>query len=132
MYEIRMTVPLPPSLTNSGPGRSRHWRALEREKKAYWNSLDMRRFARLIPPAPPEPMAHAEIRAVLFMWNFMDDDNAMARLKWVVDWLRKRGYFLADDRKHLRYAGMPEQKIDRREPRVELTLTPTGPRAPGE
>jgi hypothetical protein len=121
---IRMTLPLPENLTNVRHGRSRHWRAREKEKRAYWTRLDMLRYTRKLPPAPAKPMPQAEITAVLHMWNFMDDDNAMARLKWVVDWLRKRGYLMGDSRKHLRYAGIPAQHIDRHEPRIELVITP--------
>jgi len=120
--EVCLTLPLPPSLTNSGLGRSRHWRALEKEKKAYWATLDALQLTRRIPRLDA-PMPRAEISATLFLWNPMDDDGAMARLKWILDWMAKRGGFITDDRrKVLRWAGIPEQVIDRKNPRVEITL----------
>lgn len=121
---ITMTLPLPPRLTNSDKGRSRHWRALHREKLSYWSELDMRRYTRLIPRAPETPLRYAYIRVTMHLHNWMDDGNAMARMKWVEDWLVKSGYLVNDSRKHLRYEGLPEQRINRREPRIELTLTP--------
>lgn len=134
MREIRLTLPLPPRLTNSGKGRSRHWRSLEREKKTYWNKLNTLLLLNMMPagatsgftiPDPPKtPFGYAEASAVLYLWNPMDDGNALARLKWVEDWLVKRGYLVGDSRKHLRWVGLPDQVIDRKAPRIELTLTP--------
>lgn len=138
MDSIRMTLPLPPSLTNSGKGRSRHWRALEKEKDAYWQRLDLVLYmtgrlprGQSMPPAmfqvpspPHDPIERAEASGVLYLWNPMDDGNALARLKWLEDWLVRRGYLRNDSRKHLRWAALPEQVIDRANPRVELTVRP--------
>lgn len=122
---LHLTLPLPPSLTNSGKGRSRHWRSLEKEKTAYWETLDLLQMTRQIPRPPPQPFERAAVSATLYLWNEMDEDGAMARMKWLLDWLRKRGGFIVDDRrKNLQWAGLPEQVIDRRRPRVELVLTP--------
>lgn len=119
---ILLTLPLPPPLTNSGKGRSRHWRVLNREKKDYWSRLTTLQMMRKI-PTPAAPFQRAEITATLYLWNPMDDGNAFARLKWVEDWLVKRGGFLTNDsRKHLRYTGIPGQVIDRANPRVEIEI----------
>jgi hypothetical protein len=121
---ITLVLPLPPRLTNSAKGRSRHWRALHREKRAYWEAVDLRRMLKRIPPPPAEPMEQAEVSATLYLWSPMDDDGALARMKWILDWLVRRGYLVDDSRKHLRWTALPEQVIDRKEPRVEVTLTP--------
>lgn len=121
MTEIRLTLPLPPRLTNSGKGRSRHWRALHKERKDYWESLDMLVTVGAIPRRGPT-MQKAEATAVLYLWNPMDDGNAFARLKWVEDWLVRNGYIADDSRAHLRYTGIPEQHIDRSYQRVELVI----------
>ena len=47
----------------------------------------------------------------------------MARLKWPLDWLTRAGYIADDSAPSLRWAGMPEQEIDRKNRRVEITLT---------
>lgn len=119
---IHLVLPLPPRLTNSAKGRSRHWRALENEKKAYWERLDLLRMLRKLPPPPAAPIEHAEATAVLYLWNPMDDDGAMARMKWPMDWLKRSGYIRDDRRKNLRWTGLPDQEIDRKNPRVELEI----------
>lgn len=113
---LRLVLPLPENLANA----RLHWRAKLARKKAYWRKLDLIRPA--LPPAPPAPLARAEIRATLYLYNPMDDDNAMARLKWAVDWLA--GLYIAGDaRKALKWVGIPEQVIDRKRPRVELVIS---------
>lgn len=122
---VKLVMPLPPSLTNSGKGRSRHWRSLRHEKHQYWDALDIRQALKIIPPPPAEPIEHAEASATFYLWNLMDDDGAMARLKWPLDWLVKRGYLVDDSRKHLTWDGLPEQFIDRKNQRIVLTLKAT-------
>jgi hypothetical protein len=53
----------------------------------------------------------------------MDDDNALARIKWAADWLQTRGYIVDDKRPHCRFT-IPEQVIDRKNQRLVLTITP--------
>jgi hypothetical protein len=125
MEPIELTLPLPPALTNSNRGRSRHWRALHKERDAYWERLDWLVTLRQIPSAPATPLERAEAEGVLYLWNPMDDGNAMARLKWLEDWLVRRGYLQNDSRKHLRWRGLPDQVIDRKNPgRLVLVLRP--------
>lgn len=119
-----LVLPLPPSLTNSGRGRSRHWRSLKRERDAYWAELNLLLAARRIPGPPATPPAFAVLRATLYLWNPMDDDGAMARLKWPLDWLRGHGFIAGDSRRCVRWAGLPDQVIDRRNQRLEITIEP--------
>jgi hypothetical protein len=72
--EYVLTLPLPDNLANA----RQHWRVRLARKKAYWRKLDMLRPS--LPRAPAVPLARAEIRATLHVWNPMDDDNAMARI----------------------------------------------------
>lgn len=132
MKELTLTVPLPPNLTNRRSGRS-HWRVVRNEQLAYWNRLDNLRLMGEIPPPPPEPWRKARARVVLYVHQRMDHSNAMARLKWIEDWLagrKKHGiprgeqYIVDDSPDHLVYEGLPGQEIDRKNPRVEITLTP--------
>lgn len=122
-------LPLPANLVNSGRGRSRHWRAAHAEKQAFRRACDAYQAAGLVPPPPPRPIARATIAARLTVWNAMDDDNAMARTKVAVDWLRTRGYLAGDTRRHLRWVAMPEQTITRDPARyaLEITITPIPP-----
>lgn len=133
---LTFVVPMPPTLTNSGKGRSRHWRVLERERKDYWNHLDIVKVVsahgdrttrgRLFtaPPPPPSPLSRAEIASSMVLGGAMDDDNAMARHKWLIDWLVANGYLASDRRTCVRWAGLPEQRVSKKEPaRITLTLT---------
>jgi hypothetical protein len=122
---MELTIPMPPTNTNSAKGRSRHWRVLEKEKNAYWEMLDLYVVLGRIPDAPHEPIAQATIRSVMYLGGAMDDDNAMARHKWPIDWLRKRGYIAGDRRTNLRWEGLPHQIVKRdKHYRMVLTLTP--------
>ncbi len=57
--------------------------------------------------------------------NQMDVDNALRRHKWILDWLKTRGYVVDDSPKHLEWVSFPEQRVKRDgNYRVELTLTP--------
>lgn len=125
---VRIVVPMPPPLTNAS-GRSRGWRTVNRAKKCYWEQLDDRQNYGLIPAPPAVAFPRARIRATLYLGNAMDDDNAVARCKWALDWLRTRGYIVDDRKRVLTWSGFPEQVVKRgQEYRIELTLTPL-PRA---
>jgi hypothetical protein len=122
---LELTLPMPELQTNSRRGRSRHWRAVEREKKAYWAQLDLLVAARQIPRPPAAPIAKATLRSTMHLGAAMDEDNAVARHKWPIDWLRHRGYIAGDRRKTLRWESFPEQIIKRDgQYRLVLTLTP--------
>lgn len=116
---VTLTVPLPPNIAN---GRM-HWRVKLNAKKAYWETLDTMRQIKLL-PAPKPVDGPAVISATLYLYAHMDDDNAMHRCKYALDWLVTNGYLRGDSRKDITWAGLPHQVIDRKNPRVELTLTP--------
>lgn len=121
---LRLVLPLPPSLTNSGRGRSRHWRALKRERDAYWCQCDGLQACGTVPAPPAAPMERALITVSLYVWAPMDADNAMARCKWALDWMRSRGYVADDAPRNLAWTGLPAQWLDRKAQRLEITIEP--------
>ena len=121
---LTLTLPLPPNMAN---GRM-HWRAKERARNAYVELCDWWRATRVMSPSktlytPEQPLTGVTLSAVIALWNPMDDDNCMARLKWSVDWLVSRKFLAGDSRKHVRWAGIPEQRIDRSGKPHSVTIT---------
>lgn len=117
---LTLTVPLPPNAANL----RRSWRVALREKKAYWRTLDMI-YLTALPRAPAAPFDPATIAVHFYVWSLMDPDNAMHRLKPLLDWMK--GLYIGDDGpKRLKWAGLPEQTIDRRNQRVVVTVTGEG------
>lgn len=69
------------------------------------------------------PMQRARVSGcVIYIGSvLMDDDNAVARLKWCFDLLVERGLLVDDKRPHLTLAVIPEQRQGSPR-RVVLTL----------
>ena len=116
---ITLELPLPPNMSNS----RRHWRVVHRDRVAYWNACHVRLLAKLIPPPPANPLSGVVIRPTLYLWAYMDDDNALARIKHGADFLKRAGYIVDDKRPHCRFE-IPEQYIDRANQRLVLTIVP--------
>lgn len=128
---LRFVLPLPPALGNA----RMHWRVRQAEKKRYAVQLEVARHAARVglagavfqfPKKPRRPIECALISAHLVMWNPMDDDNAMSRMKFLLDWLVRESYLADDRRTNLRWTGLPTQEVTRAHHalRVELTITP--------
>lgn len=115
---VRLTLPMPPNVAN---GRM-HWRTKHRTKLAYWDACDMRVVLRVNPKAPAAPLDPAHIDARFFVHQTMDADNLMARAKIALDWLVSRGYIHDDAPQHLKWAGIPEQEVDRKNQRLEVEV----------
>ncbi|MHB1097817.1 MAG: hypothetical protein ACYC3F_16785 [Gemmatimonadaceae bacterium] len=132
---LTFVVPMPPNVTNRTRG-STHWRRAHREKAGYWETLDTMcgpkswtvRGAKgdvtyMVPSPPKQPWTFATIRSVMHLGGAMDDDNALARHKPLLDWLVKRGFLENDRKKNLAWAGFPEQVVKRDgNYRIEITL----------
>lgn len=119
---IRLSMPMPPNILNSGRVRA-HWSRVYGMKKRYYQDCDARQQLGIIPAPPLTPFRRTVAGVTMRLGNPMDDDNAMGRLKWVWDWLKTRGYILDDRRKNLSQ-GIPRQIIERgNPPSVFLTLT---------
>jgi hypothetical protein len=90
------------------------------------------------PPLFPESIPRrCRIHAVLFVKQLTDEDALAGRLKWTIDMLKwkqqgpaewkqgimdERAYIYDDSPAHLT-VGRPTQHIDRKRPRVEITIT---------
>lgn len=124
MSVLTITVPMPPNLTNRSSGKS-HWRVIHREKKSYAKRLDELQLVGLIPPPPLAPLQKAMVCSTMHLGNAMDDDNALARHKPLMDWLKTRGYIADDRKKCLSWHSLPQQIVKRDgNYRIELTLRP--------
>jgi hypothetical protein len=121
---LTLTLPMPDPLSNAS-GRSRHWRTVNRAKKAYWARLDELQNVGIIPAPPRHAIASATLRSVMHLGGHMDEDGAVSRHKWPLDWLVSRGYLVTDRRTGLRWEAFPEQVVKRDgNYRLVLTLTP--------
>lgn len=115
---------MPGNETNKASGRS-HWRYVYSAKKKYQRQLDELQQAGLIALPPAEPIARVKVKSVMHLGNHMDDDNAIARHKVLIDWLKTRGYIVDDRRKNLQWESLPNQIVRRNgDYRIELTITP--------
>lgn len=127
-----LVVPMPRSVLNAS-GRSRHWRTVDADKNAYWRYLDLCAYEPMWvkPLPPPVPLHRVTLTSHMVLGGAMDDDNAIARHKWLLDWLVSRGYLATDRRERkrdgagCRWAALPSQTVTRKEtPRIALTVTP--------
>lgn len=101
-----------------------HWRAERELKEIYLAQCDELVLRGLNPKAPQKPALKAMISAKLVLRRLMDHDNAMARMKYICDWLVTRGYIQDDNSIHLEWAGLPGQvKTAGSVPRVEVTVS---------
>ena len=125
--ELVISLPFPPNMAN---GRM-HWRVKERHRAQYlvlcrglwYAEIDgcsarssMHEFAR-------QHRTKSLLSFCLRLGGRMDDDNALARCKWPVDWLVSEG-ILVDDSPKWCSMSIPEQVItrDKAQQRLEITI----------
>lgn len=123
---MRLVLPLPPNRANA----RLHWRAVHRAKTIYWQRCDNVQLLGehgifICPPPPKAPFQSALLAATLYLHQLMDEDNALSRTKWLGDWLVTRRYLVDDTRDRVRWAAIPDQIVDRKNPRISLTIVPT-------
>ncbi len=112
---MKIVLPLPPNIANS----RMHWRVKNRERRAYMDLCSV--FADFDEPDLVRKVT--AITATIYHTHTMDQDNAMARLKWPVDWMVRNGFLVDDDPDHLVWTGVPTQvKCKKDERRVEFVL----------
>lgn len=117
--------PMPMNIANRSGRRTSHWAVEYGKKTQFWAVCDVLQRAGDFPPPPASPLPRAVVHSVMRLGHAMDDDNAMRRHKWVLDWLKTRGYIVDDKRKCIRWAGLPEQIVGRKQDySITLTLTP--------
>lgn len=130
-----ITLPLPPNMANAR--YQGHWRSKKRRRLQYLDFADAT-AAILHTARRPKPIGceqwridapqitdPARLSFVLYVGNRMDDDNALARCKWPIDWLVANGYLVDDKPAHCRMT-IPEQIITRKktEQRVVIIIAP--------
>lgn len=116
------TLPMPENLTN--PRRRGHWAAVHGAKQKYLAACDLLQKFGQVPPPPRRPLGRVTIASVMRLGAAMDDDNAMARHKWALDWLKTRGYVADDRRNNIRWVSLPHQVVKRKQAyQLEITLT---------
>lgn len=115
--------PMPPNLLN--PKRAGHWRVVAARKKQWMAQCDALQQIGVLPAPPKTPYGKVVLSAVMRLGHAMDDENAFARAsKFPCDWLKTRGYIRDDRKQVVRWAGLPEQIVGRKQDyTVELTLT---------
>lgn len=99
---MKITLPLPPNMANSRT----HWRVKNKQRKAYFNACEIlaETSAKLTAKEwHDEPPARAKAKATIYCGGRMDQDNAIARLKWPVDWMVRAGYLIGDNSDQLEW-----------------------------
>ena len=116
---MKLTLQLPANRANA----REHWRETHKRRRAYKEQAYLDLYHQLGPPRQVKNRIDpASITATLYVWSMMDDDNAVARLKWPLDALVNFGVLTDDKQPHCRLGGIPQQVIDRKRPRVELSI----------
>jgi hypothetical protein len=115
--------PMPENYANKKSGPS-SWRSIFNRKLAYWRVCDMLMMAGQLPEPPAERWPVARIQSKMVLGGAMDTSNAMARHKWIEDWLVTRAYILTDRKTGLLWADFPAQRVTRKEQaHIIITLT---------
>jgi hypothetical protein len=123
---VTVTLPLPPTMSNS----RRHWRVTDKLRKQYmerctnWELLGigagpdgMRSMPRTAQAITPPDFVQMNIH--MFLGQEMDQDNALSRCKWPIDWLVRARYLVDDKPKHCRLT-IPIQSIERNKNRQRV------------
>lgn len=115
---LAITFPIPPNLAN---GRV-HW-SKKHKDHGIWRARALASEPWLAGRRPRRPLpVLITAQTTLVLWQRMDEDNAVARLKWCFDLLVERGWLVDDDPDHLTILPV-KQRIDRDEkPRVIIQL----------
>jgi hypothetical protein len=130
---IRIRFPLPDNVTNRRSGAS-SWQAKGRELRKFRKALYLRQLVGALPPSPDRPLAKVLVSSTMKLGGAMDDDNAVARHKPLLDWLKQKdvGFIIDDRRKYLRWKSFPRQIVQRDgDYWIELTLEEVS-RFPGD
>lgn len=120
---MKITLPLPPNMANSRT----HWRVKNKERKAYFDRCSilgaLSAHTGEHDPSKWHPPERAKVRATIYCGGQMDQDNAIARLKWPIDWMVKVAYLSGDKSSQLEWHWPIEQIVKRgQQYRVEFEL----------
>jgi hypothetical protein len=98
-----------------------HWRTKHRRRTDYFEACDLITLGGGLVNLPPRK---AKITATIFCGGQMDHDNALARLKWPVDWMVNRGYLIGDKPSQLEW-DWPIEQVVKRDGNYRVTFTIT-------
>lgn len=127
-----LVLPLPVSPN----ARKSHLMAAVQQKNGYRAQCWIQALQQAMPRRDVDLPEHVRICACFYVRNLRDEDNLAASLKWVLDCLKQeqpeiphwrhglydqKGYFLNDDPLHCT-VDKPEQRIDRKDPRLVLAI----------
>jgi hypothetical protein len=119
---VTFVLPMPPNISNGPHG---HWMQRYKGHERYLEHCDWLVVAKRNPLPPRSPLTRFTIRSVMYLGHAMDDDNAMRRHKWPLDWLKTRGYIADDCKACMTWEGLPTQVVKRSaDYRIDLTVTP--------
>lgn len=118
---MTLTLPLPPNMADTSMSR-RHWAVRYKAQQQYWDMCTLWRINENQPRPERQPPQTADVMVTLYLHQRMDDDNAAARCKWLLDWLVRNGYLWDDSQQHCRLTVC--QQIDRRRQRACVEITP--------
>lgn len=94
----------------------------DQEKEKYeLTCLAVAREQGIRPPADPWNQWRIE-RAAFRLHQLRDPLELLAGLKWTVDWLVSQGYVIDDGPSHLLHTPYPEQRIERSDRGITLTI----------
>lgn len=114
---MKITLPLPPNMANS----RMHWRVKHNKRQAYFESCDI---VSLTVKEQPLAAPKMRVRATMFLGGEMDHDNALARLKWPIDWMVQRKLLRGDKPSQLEWDWPIKQVVGRKQLyRVEFEIT---------
>lgn len=123
--KAQVTLPLPPNRANA----RQHWAATYREKSNYLEACLPGLYRVFRPLNGPKFKRKVRVDALFYVWSEFDEDNLRALLKFPLDALRHYRVIAGDD-PSLLTVGEIRQVVDRRNRRLELTLTEVGPVKP--
>ena len=107
-----LKLPLPHNRANA----RWHWRKEKNLRDNYFL------VCRAASPYPRARLEKATLKVTFYLWSSMDPDNLVARLKWPLDFLVHAGFIADDSPKVIKFAGIPAQRIDRANRRLEIEL----------
>lgn len=84
-----------------------HWGSKTQSRTAYFALLDTRVLVKWLPRAPQRAFQRAHAQIDVRTFRLSDQDNATARMKWPLDWLKTRGYLEDDSPAHLTFTLTP-------------------------
>jgi hypothetical protein len=120
---VRLSLPLPPNMVNGALSRA-HWSSKTKARTVYRQLCQAWTAVNYYFPPPFSLAPPVTITSVMYVHQTMDDDNAVARHKWAIDWLKDRGWLASDAHGKLRWSDMPHQRTIGRDemPRLMIVL----------